>query len=158
MLKKDQNNTDLPISALHNRLFFRLFQTSNTLDRQSLKILNISPIHWSVLGALSRPSAKSGMSFSDLTHYLGVSRQSLDGVLKRLEKEGELQRVADLQDRRVKNVALTPQGEAVWAELQIKVAKFYEQSFKDFRFDDLITMVHLLNKLNDGMEHVDSPN
>ena len=75
-----------------------------------------------------------------------------------MEKEGELQRVADLQDRRVKNVALTPQGEAVWAELQIKVAKFYEQSFKDFRFDDLITMVHLLNKLNDGMEHVDSPN
>lgn len=151
MQKEDQKNPDLTISALHNRLFFRLFQTSNTLDRQSLNVLKVSPIHWSVLGALSRPSVKSGMSFSELTQYLGVSRQSLDGVLKRLEKEGELQRVADTHDRRVKNVALTPQGEEVWAELQRKVARFYEQSFKDFRFDDMVTMVHLLNKLNDGM-------
>lgn len=58
-----------------------------------------------MLGAISCPSVKSGMSFSDLTQYLALSRQSLDGVLKRLEKEGELSRVTDTLDHRVKNVA-----------------------------------------------------
>ena len=44
------------VSPIHNRLFFRLFQASNTLDRQCQKEIGISSIHWSVLGALSRPS------------------------------------------------------------------------------------------------------
>lgn len=158
MHKQDQQNPDPNLFALHNRLFFRLFQTSNTLDRQSINELNISPIHWAVLGALSRPSVKSGMSFSDLTQYLGVSRQSLDGVLKRLEKEGELSRVTDTLDRRVKNVALTAHGEEVWANLQLKVVEFYTQCFKSFRFDDMVTLVHLLNKLNEEMMLVNLEN
>lgn len=59
-------------------------------------------MHWAVLGALSRPRVLSGMSFSDLTDYLGVSRQNLDAVLKRLEREGLVQRVINEQDRRAK--------------------------------------------------------
>src|SRR5574337_2129940 len=83
------------VSAVHNRLFFRLFQTGNTLDRQANKEVGISPVHWAVLGALSRPQVATGMSFSDLVEYLVVSRQSLDGVLKRLERERDVIRVVD---------------------------------------------------------------
>lgn len=142
------------VAPIHNRLFFRLFQASNTLDRQCQKELGISSIHWSVLGALSRPSVKSGMTFSDLTSYLGVSRQSLDGVLKRLERDGEVVRVSDTQDRRVKNVALTEKGQQSWIELQAKISQFYQQTFDGFSFDDMVTFVHLINKLNDSMARV----
>lgn len=153
MSQKDPVNYQ--VSPVHNRLCFRLFQASNTLDRQCQKEIGISSIHWSVLGALSRPSVMDlGMTFSDLTSYLGVSRQSLDGVLKRLERDGEVARVSDTQDRRVKNVRLTEKGLGAWQNLQIKIAAFYQQTFEGFSLDDMVTLVHLINKLNDSMAQV----
>lgn len=142
------------VSAVHNRLFFRLFQTGNTLDRQSAKELGISPVHWSVLGALSRPQVADGMSFSDLVDYLYVSRQSLDGVLKRLERDGHVVRIADTADRRMKKVVLTPDGRSAWNALQPKIYEFYRQALDGFRFDDKVALVHFLNRLNDGMRGV----
>lgn len=142
------------VSAIHNRLFFRLFQTGNTLDRQATKELGISPVHWAVLGALSRPQVITGMSFSDLVEYLFVSRQSLDGLLKRLERDGHVLRVADTTDRRVKKVVLTPEGRKAWNELQPKIYEFYTQALDGFRFDDKVTLVHFLNRLNEGMRDV----
>ena len=94
------------------------------------------------------------MSFSDLTNYLGVSRQSLDGVLKRLERDGEVQRVSDTQARRVNNVALTANGQEAWIQLQLKVADFYQQTFEGFLFEDMVTLAHLMNKLNDSIAKV----
>lgn len=142
------------VSAIHNRLFFRLFQTGNTLDRQANNELGISPVHWSVLGALSRPQVAGGMSFSDLAEYLFVSRQSLDGLLKRLERDGHVIRVADTADRRVKKVVITPDGRVAWNALQPKIYEFYRQALDSFRFDDKVTLLHFLNRLNDGMRKV----
>lgn len=145
---------DPSLYSVHNRLFFRLFQVSNTLDRQCSNELGISPIHWSVLGALSRSSAEHGMSFSDLTNYLGVSRQNLDGVLKRLERDGVVERVINCQDRRAKIVALTAQGQALWSTLQTDFFEFYQQALGGLAFDDLATLIHLLNKVNDGLKSI----
>ena len=154
MLTPSEPTYEQSISAVHNRLFFRLFQTGNTLDRQANKELGISPVHWSVLGALSRPQVAAGMSFSDLAEYLFVSRQSLDGLLKRLERDGQVLRVADTSDRRVKKVVLTPKGREAWNTLQPKIYEFYRQALDGFRFDDKVALVHFLNRLNEGMRSV----
>lgn len=145
---------DQSVSSVHNRLFFRLFQAGNTLDRQTIKHLGITTVQWSVLGALSRPQAVQGMSFSELAEYLVVSRQSLDGVLKRLEREEHVVRVADTVDRRAKNVVLTTKGRAFWTSLQPKIYEFYRQALTSFRFDDKVSLVHFLNQLNGGMADV----
>lgn len=143
------------VSSIHNRLFFRLFQAGNTLDRQSLKELGITTVQWSVLGALSRPQVADGMSFSDLAEYLVVSRQSLDGVLKRLERDEQVVRVADTVDRRAKKVVMTPKGRAFWNTIQPKIYEFYRQALASFRFDDKVSLVHFLNQLNAGMAGVE---
>ncbi|KVC56020.1 MarR family winged helix-turn-helix transcriptional regulator [Burkholderia stagnalis] len=145
---------DQSVSSIHNRLFFRLFQAGNTLDRQTIKALGITTVQWSVLGALSRQQAADGMSFSELADYLVVSRQSLDGVLKRLEREEHVRRVADTVDRRAKIVVMTPQGRAFWDSLQPKIYEFYRQALASFRFDDKVSLVHFLNQLNKGMGDV----
>ncbi|MXN76877.1 MarR family transcriptional regulator [Burkholderia sp. 4701] len=145
---------DQSVSSIHNRLFFRLFQAGNTLDRQTIKALGITTVQWSVLGALSRQQAADGMSFSELADYLVVSRQSLDGVLKRLEREEHVRRVADTVDRRAKIVVMTPQGRAFWDSLQPKIYEFYRQALASFRFDDKVSLVHFLNQLNKGMDGV----
>lgn len=149
---------DESVSSVHNRLFFRLFQAGNTLDRQTIKHLGITTVQWSVLGALSRPQVADGMSFSDLAEYLVVSRQSLDGVLKRLERDDHVVRVADTVDRRAKKVVLTPQGRAFWSSLQPKIYEFYRQALTSFRFDDKVSLVHFLNQINAGMAGVDLGN
>lgn len=150
----DNEDYDQSVSAVHNRLFFRLFQAGNTLDRQSVKELGITTVQWATLGALSRQQAKDGMSFSDLADYLVVSRQSLDGVLKRLEREGHVARVVDPADRRAKKVVLLPSGQAFWSGIQPRIYEFYRQAVASFRFDDKISLLHHINRLNDGMSKV----
>lgn len=142
------------VSAIHNRLFFRLFQVGNTLDRQTIKELGITTVQWSVLGALSRPQVAIGMSLSDLAEYLVVSRQNLDGVLKRLERDDHVYRIADTVDRRAKNVVLTSKGREFWNGVQPKIYEFYRQALEGFRFDDKVSLVHFLNRLNEGMMSV----
>jgi len=141
-------------AAIHNRLFFRLFQTGNTLARQASKELGITTVQWAVLGALSRPKAASGMPFSELADYLVVSRQNLDGVLKRLERDAHVLRIADTNDRRARNVLLTASGRALWDGLQPKIYAFYAQALANFRFDDKVALVHFLNKLNADMSTI----
>ncbi|WP_407306465.1 MarR family winged helix-turn-helix transcriptional regulator [Acinetobacter sp.] len=148
------SNYDQSLYSAHNRLFFRLFQVGNTLDRKCSNELGISPVHWAVLGALSRPRVQSGMSFSDLTEYLGVSRQNLDAVLKRLERDGLVQRIISEHDRRAKNVALTAEGLKTWESLQDDFFNFYAQALDTLAFDDVVTLIHLLNKVNDGLKSI----
>jgi DNA-binding MarR family transcriptional regulator len=140
--------------ALHNRLFFRLFQAGNALARQTVKEVGLTTVQWAVLGALSRPQVPHGMTFSELADYLVVSRQSLDGVLKRLERERHVERVADTQDRRARRVLLTAEGRAFWLAVQPRIHEFYRQAVDGLRFDDKVALVHFLNRLNRGIAEV----
>jgi DNA-binding MarR family transcriptional regulator len=147
---------DTAASDIGNRLFFRLFQVGNTLHRQTSK-LGITGVQWAVLGALSRPQASEGMSFTDLAEYLVVSRQSLDGVLKRLERAKHVERVANTQDRRARQVVLTAEGRQFWIDLKPGIMEFYRQALIDFRFDDKVSLVHYLNKLQGGLSSIEIP-
>ena len=143
--------TDSDSRGVANRLFFRLFQTGNTLQRQVQKEMGISTVQWAVLGALSRPGYEGGMSFNDLTEYLLVSRQSLDGVLKRLERDGHVRRSPHPDDGRARLVCLTDGGRAFWDGLQERIYEFYGRALKGFSLDDRISLVHFLNKLQSGL-------
>ena len=45
---------------LNNRMFFRLFQLGNELQRQAVQQLGITTVQWAVLGALSKESLRPG--------------------------------------------------------------------------------------------------
>lgn len=148
---------DVELGAINNRIFFRLFQLGNTLQRQAVKELGISTVQWAVLGALSRNQVENGMSFAELADYLVVSRQNLDGVLKRLERDCHVLRVTDMTDKRARLVRLTPEGRAFWKSLQPKIYKFYQQAMMQFRFDDSVAFVHYLNKVQAELIKVKLP-
>lgn len=143
------------VDRLNNRIFFRLFQVANTLQRQTVKALGITTVQWAVLGALSRPGLGAGMTFGELADYLVVSRQNLDGVLRRLERETLVERVADLDDRRARRVRLTAAGQQRWDGLQGKIYEFYDQAAASFGFDERVTLAHCLNKLMRDLRAVD---
>lgn len=137
--------------AAANRLFFRLFQTGNTLQRQVQKEMGISTVQWAVLGALSREDAASGMSFNELTEYLLVSRQSLDGVLKRLERDGHVRRTPHPRDGRARLVHLTASGRAFWEGLQQRIYRFYGRALDGFSLAETLDLVNRLNRLQHGL-------
>jgi DNA-binding MarR family transcriptional regulator len=65
---------------------------ANTLRRQAVKELGVTTVQWAVLGALSDPRPTYGIAVGTLADFLVVSRQNLDGVLKRLERDGLVER------------------------------------------------------------------
>lgn len=152
-----KKKSDLDFGTINNRIFFRLFQLGNTLQRQAVKELGISTVQWAVLGALSRAQVDGGMSFAELSDYLVVSRQNLDGVLKRLERDAHVLRVTNLVDKRARLVKLTPRGRRFWLSLQPKIYEFYRQAMLQFRFDDTIAFSHYLNKLQSDLLKVKLP-
>lgn len=137
-----------------NRLFFRLFQTGNILQRQVQNEMGISAVQWAVLGALSREGFEEGTSFNQLKEYLYVSRQNLDGVLKRMERDGHVVRIPDPQDRRARLVVLTDSGRAFWDQLQDTITEFYRQALQGMSFDDGVSLLHLLKKLQQDLSDV----
>lgn len=147
----------LALDEINNRLFFRLFQTANTLHTkgtQSLESLGVTTGKWSVLGALSRPEAKDGMSVGDLSRYLLVSRQHLTGVLSRLEQEGFIERVTGEGDRRSRKITLTRKGEELWLAMAKPIRTFYDSALKGFSFDDRLEFIHHLTRLQRNMEQI----
>src|SRR3954462_454282 len=90
-------------AALANRLFFRLYQCANMLHKTGTRAVQdegLTTQQWAVLGALSRPAAKGGMSIGDLARYLLVSRQNLSGLISRMERDGHVMSAPDGRDRR----------------------------------------------------------
>jgi DNA-binding MarR family transcriptional regulator len=96
--------------------------------------------------------ACDGMAANALADFLIVSRQNLDGVLRRLEREARVTRSADAVDRRTRQVKMTSCGRILWLDLQPKIQEFYRQSLVNFRFDEQISLVHYLNKLQHDMD------
>lgn len=142
---------------LNNRIFFRLFQLGNELQKQAVQQLGITTVQWAVLGALSREKFASGIPLSQLGDYLVVTRQNLDGVLKRLERDGLVQRVTGNGDKRARIVQLTPHGRIYWEETLERIYQFYDQASAHFSFDDRVALVHYLNSLQKDLTKVELP-
>ena len=142
--------------SVANRLFFRLFQASNILQKQTVSAVGLTTVQWAVLGALSRRGYEGGIAFNDLVEYLIVSRQSLDGVLKRLEREGHVRRIPHPDDGRARLILLTDQGRAYWESLQPQIHDFYAQGLKSLGFDETVSLLHYLNKLQKDLEAIQS--
>lgn len=155
---RDATSSNRRVSSydhLNNRIFFRLFQLGNELQRQAVQQLGITTVQWAVLGALSQEKYTSGIPLSQLGDYLVVSRQNLDGVLKRLERDGLVQRVQGEGDKRARIVQLTPHGRSMWSETLERIYQFYDQAAVRFSFDERVALVHYLNELRKDLANVD---
>lgn len=144
---------------LANRLFFRLYQCANMLHKTGSRAVEdegLTTQQWAVLGALSRESAKPGMSVGDLARYLMVSRQNLSGLISRMERDGHVKIEPDERDRRSRRVTMTDSGQHVWQVLaQPKIRNYYEEVLGDFSVNDLTHTLHYLLKMLENMQRID---
>ncbi len=145
---------DDSVDETANRLFFRFFQASNTLQTKATQALDefgVTSTQWSVLGALSRPQAVDGMGINELSEYLLVSRQNLAGVLNRLEERRLVQRATVQSDRRARVVLLTPDGSNLWTQLAVPIAAFYASALEGFDAADRDAFIRYITLIQRNM-------
>jgi len=149
---QDSAAVDALTAGLRNRLFFRLYQTANLLNKTGTRALDaygITTQQWAVLGALAHPRSAEGISVGDLAGLLMVSRQNLTGVLSRLESRGLITRMVDERDKRSRFIVMTEAGWQRWADMQPQIEEFYRAALSGFSNSDMIAAMHYL----EGLRH-----
>lgn len=140
---------------LANRLFFRLYQSSNLLHKHGTRAVSgvgSTIQQWGVLGALARPHAlREGMDLRDLTKFLMVSRQNLAGVLERLESRGWLETMKVEGDARLRRRRLTREGIEAWNSMLVPINLFYQAALADLSAEEQLGLYRLLDRLKDSM-------
>jgi DNA-binding MarR family transcriptional regulator len=100
-----------------NRLLFRLFQSSNLIHitgGRAMARFGTTIQQWSVLGAIARPAViDRGMTMTELTNFLLLSRQNLTPVVDRLQARKLIGREKDSLDGRNRSIKLTLKGRRV---------------------------------------------
>ena len=152
------DNVDALTAGLRNRLFFRLYQTANLLNKTGTRALEdhgVTTQQWAILGALADPRSQGGITVGDLANLLMVSRQNLTGVLSRLEARGLVSREIDPRDKRSRYIGLTDAGRQRWGAMQADINRFYQESLAGFTTSDIIGAMHYLDRLRDNYVALD---
>lgn len=147
---------------LANRMFFRLYQCANMLHKTGTRAVEgegLTTQRWAVLGALSRPETSEGMAVGDLARYLGVSRQSLAGVVSRLEHDDLIIGEPDPSDGRTRRLRLTDHGHLVWNEQALpRIRTFYDEAVAGLSVEDMSHALHYLVRILHNMTLIDDRN
>ena len=96
------------------------------------------------------------MTMGDLARYLMVSRQSLSGLITRMERDGHVSVQPDEHDRRSRRVVMTPTGHRLWTVQALpKIRAYYGRALEDFSISDMAHVLHYLLKLLENMQTID---
>jgi MarR family transcriptional regulator, organic hydroperoxide resistance regulator len=153
--KRAEVNRSADPGDIANRLFFKLYQSSNLMHKigtSAVSSFGSTTQQWAVLGALSRPQAENrGLSVKQLMEYLMVSRQSLTAILDRLEVAGLIDRTRTEGDGRLRHVRLTEQGVKTWVDMRPAIRGFYDAALADFSIEESYLLMRLLDRLSAGL-------
>ena len=143
---------------LNNALLFRISQTTNLMHKTGTnwcEEMGLTTQQWVVLGALSGARGQEGIPVGEFSELLLLTRQNLNSVLGRTEKQGLTVRVASNPDARVKKVRLTPKGRRVWEALDKEVKAYCGVVLKGFTTEDKVTFLRLIDQLRKNLVELD---
>lgn len=159
MIQQDSSAGPGARTEMSNLLLFRLYQCANMLHKTGTRAVEsegLTTQRWAVLGALSRPESDHGMAVGDLARYLKVSRQSLAGVVSRLESDELVVGAPDPTDGRSRRLRLTDTGRQRWHERALPlIHDYYAQATDGLSVDDMAHALHYLIRLLDNMTELD---
>ena len=99
-----------PLNALPGHAIRRLHQIAVGIFHQEAQALNLTPVQYSVLRTVA---TQPGIDQRTLASAVALDTSTTAGVVDRLETRGLMQRNASAQDKRVRLLTLTPDGQAL---------------------------------------------
>ncbi len=120
------------------------------LDRR-MRDLGISQAGWVAVAYVAKADAP--LSQSELANLVQVEAATMVSTLDRLEKAGLVERVASETDRRVKNIRITPAGQAIYDQVRDRADALRHDVIGRLPPDKLIQAAELLETLQTLIEN-----
>lgn len=94
-----------------------------------------------------------GQTHSEIAERLNISPAAATKVIKRLEKEGYLQRQSDDNDERISRVFLRKEGRAIIEEIYTSFKRLDKKTFEGFSDEDLDKFHEYLTRILNNLQN-----
>lgn len=148
---QDQELDDLPGHNIR-----RLQQIAVAIFLQETEAQGLTPVQFAALQAVAR---SPGLDQRTLARTIGLDTSTTGGVVDRLEARGLLTRHANPDDRRVRLLALTDAGQALWQEAVPAMLRAQEKLLEPLSAADRKEFMRMLRALvvaNNGLSRAPS--
>lgn len=98
---------EIAVAEFAGQLFFRLWRASHTRMAEALEPLGLTPALFAVLNLLG---ASEGSNQQQIGAAMGIDPSTMVSLIDELESAGLAKRRPHPEDRRAREVALTPKG------------------------------------------------
>ncbi len=132
---------DLPLFTQVARLHFSRAHT----------LLAEAGLHPSQYHLLTLLNASRGLSQHEIAKQLLMKPSTLTIMLRRLERDGMVEKRRDSDDKRIFRIYLSPQGEEALKEGNTKFAQLEEELYRNFSTSDLDALVRLATLMRDNL-------
>ena len=107
----------MSVRSMTGHLIRRLHQQSTQVFAQRTQAagFDLTPVQYAALEAIYE---NPGSDQKFVAEMIGYDQATIGGVIDRLEKKGWVRRVVSEQDRRARELSLTPQGSSIRLALQ----------------------------------------
>jgi len=126
------------LSLLSNRI-------SGAIARQYTERFGLSMPEWRVMAVLG---GSPGLSARDLAERTGMDKVQISRAVAALVKRKRVARKAHARDRRMQRLALTPKGEAIYAEIVPMARKLEAEFLAGLDASDRATLDRILTALS----------
>ncbi len=116
--------------------------------------LDLSPLQCEVFIQLKENDGI--ITQKDLEKSLDVSKSTLSGVLKTMEKNGFIEKTVSENDKRVTIVTLTPDGDRAYSEAMKITAELDRIVFGGLDDEEAETLMRILGKVRSNIDSADS--
>jgi DNA-binding MarR family transcriptional regulator len=131
------------------RLWLRMLATNRLVETRTRRLLQeryaTTLPRFDLMAQLER--AREGLRMSELSKRMMVTGGNVTGITDMLEREGLVERIPDLDDRRAILVRLTGAGRRAFAAMAAEHERWIVESFEQLTGREMATMAALLARL-----------
>jgi DNA-binding MarR family transcriptional regulator len=141
-----QRNVGMSVLDMAGHLIRRLHQQSTQVfvQRTQAAGFDLTPIQYAALEAIYE---NPGIDQARVAEMIGYDRATIGGVIERLEKKGWLRRLVSEQDRRARELSLTPKGNKIRAALEPIVEDLQKDILQPLSEADRKSFIHLARQV-----------
>jgi DNA-binding MarR family transcriptional regulator len=135
----------MAVLDMAGHLIRRLHQQSTLVfvQRTQAAGYDLTPVQYAALEAIYE---NPGIDQARVAEMIGYDRATIGGVIERLEKKGWLKRVVSEQDRRARQLSLTPKGNKIRQALEPIVEDLQKDILQPLSAEDRKRFVELARK------------
>jgi len=148
------SSSDQFSDVLHG--WVKVFMRRNGQDYK--QFMDESGLSFSQVNTLTRLHFAGQAHISDISEQMSITNAAASQLVEQIVRLGLLDRMADLIDRRIKRLALTPKGHALAEKLVDMRRKWVEQFTDSLTFRQREAISDALQVMTDAARNVDAKN